>query len=199
MTEVTGAYECRLTYATTISGQQLSHKHQFNVRLSTTPAPGTPFDEISVLNWDASTQELGQMLTAYFAVLLPLIPDEAVLEVVELWHYPDGGSNAIYISAGGYGSTGTNVGAPRAAGQATFTFRTLAGGLMKMVLMESSLAGDLRQSYGAVPAGIVKNYMDFIGGTEHAIAANDSFRPFAPIAFIPGQNEAVYRKRFRQS
>lgn len=189
----------RLTYSVTINGINLTHRHTFDIHNNGIPDIGTPFEEIEALNWNGTTQTLQDFVNSYVDLLKPLYHTTTEFQLFELWAYPTDGYDATYVSSYPLAENGTvTLAQSKPAGQLTHTYRTIAGGLMKMVYLESTIQRDTRIAFGA-STGAESALMSFVSHPAQPFAARDDYRPFAPLNAIGGQNEAIYRKRYRQT
>lgn len=199
MANFDGLYELRIFYSTTPAGQsQMTHRMTFDVNVDGTPAPGVDFSDISLMLRSGANMPLSDWLMDpgfFMEKLVDCYPASAEFPTAELWHIPEGTFNATFISAFEVGLVGTSVTASQSAHQTTFTFRSIGGGTARLQLMESSFSGNNRQT---PPFSAVANSLSiFACSLSSAILARDNTHIFARIAQNDGQNETLFRKRFR--
>lgn len=193
-----GVYELRIFYGVTTSEGLENHKMTFDIALQSAPNPGDAFNDIATLLHDGSSIELDTYLLSTFIPLLQACYNaQAEFSFAELWEIPEGTFDAVFISAQEIAEVGTNAAATQTAQQTTFTFRSAGGGNGRIQLMESAFSGNARQfpPFATTPANNLSNH---IIGLSTPILARDNTRFIARIAQNDGQNEKLWRKRFRE-
>lgn len=193
-----GEYELRIFYTSQPAGfQTIEHRHTIDVNINTPPTPGTEFDQIFVTRRNETGDSLEIITDEYVALLLPLMAVTQTIARAELWYIPEGTTNGQYISSYSIAADGTAGGDENPAYQATMTFRSLGGSTMRIQLMELPFSSQLREPY---PTGnsAINNLMSYVAGEMSGFLARDNTPPFAPMNFSGGQNEALWRRRYRQ-
>lgn len=193
-----GEYELRIFYTSQPAGfQEIEHRHTIDVNVNTPPQPGDEFDEIYLSRRNDTGNTLEVITDEYVALLLPLMATTQTIMRAELWYIPEGTTNGQYISSYSIAAVGTAGGDENPAYQATMTFRSIGGSTMRIQLMEVPFSSQLRDAY---PTGnpAVNNLMAYVAGETSAFLARDNTPPFAPMNYSGGQNEALWRKRYRQ-
>lgn len=189
-----GPYELRFFYE--VDG--LAHQHRHSLDVPVDPAPGTPFLNIESISRLGNPVQLDTWVDSVWTELAPIYnTTSSSFGIVELWKYTAGTFDAQFISAYNSAVTPSSPTQHIPAQQATFTFRTIEGGIFKVQLMESVLAGNGVNTY---PIGGA-NYDDIFelftnGGLSPALGRDTSY-PFAALRVSLGPNEAVWRKRYR--
>lgn len=194
-----GIYELRIFYSTTPSGQtQMTHRLTFDIKLVADVAVGTAFADIDVLPRNLTPVTLDSWLMdpgGFMELLVDCYPGAAEFPYAELWKIPEGTFDATFISAYEIGLVGTSVTASTSCQQTTFTFRSIGGGVARLQLMESSFTGNTRQT---PPFSTVANALStFFASAASCALARDNSYVFARIAQNDGQNETLFKKRFR--
>lgn len=194
-----GPYEVRIYY--TVSFPTLGavvHVQRLNCDLETPGSPGDTFGDLDVILRNGSTIALNTQLTNWINLIKPFFRDaETTFDYAELWKYEPLSFEADFISTQTIGVTGSiTTGSQVAASQCIWSFRTLEGGTMKISLMESLLAPGARLGYG-LQSSLSQALVDYILGPSNGWLARDTSFPFSHIAQFPGQNEAVFKKRYR--
>lgn len=199
-----GPFEIRIfQQSSAISpGGILPHVTRFNVVLSSDPPQADTFDNYTVIPGGGVAPTLDTVVEDLLGYMAPLFHTSRSFGPVELWKYPVPQSfEAVYwatyeptVSAG----TG---GQEQAAEQSIWTFRTEEGGIMKVSLMETIRNPGSRLAYAAMTTQ-EKALVDFILGRGSEtygapFVARDTSYPISEIALFPGQNEALFKKRFR--
>lgn len=193
-----GEYELRIYYTSQPAGfQEIEHRHTMDVNVNNWPEPGTAFVDIFVERRDTTTSNLSTVVDEYVALLIPLFASSQTITRAELWHIPEGTTNGQYISSYSIAELGTNGNDENPAYQGTLTFRSIGGSTMRVQLMEIPLASNLREPY---PTGnaLLNNIFAYVSGLTSPFLARDNTPPFAPMNYSGGQNEALWRKRYRQ-
>jgi len=114
----------------------------------------------------------------------------------ELWKYPVAGFDAQYIATANVTVVGLSAVATSPAHQMTLTFRSAAGGVMRLQFMETVYVLNNKNTF---PTGItvIDALATYTIGSTSVIQARDDSRPVASLRASFGQNEKLFRKRFR--
>lgn len=193
-----GEYEVRIFYTTEPSGlPELEHTMTFDVAISNAPTPGTDWGAIETDTPDTSNPLLEEVVDAFVTDLLAFYPAATEFIRAELWFAAEATENFTFISVGTLGAVGTNPTASTAAGQITMTFRSLGGGIMRLQLMEPSGVTNTVDSWPW--AGGANTLGQRIISTAQPFRARDNTRPITGNKLSQTQNEALYRKRYRNT
>lgn len=194
-----GPYEVRIFYTTNpTSLGPLTHQMRLNLRIDGTPAPGTPFTSIDALRRDDSPFPLDGEIDDWVTAISPLWVNSPAntIDYAELWKYEPESFDASYISTYSIAHTCTGATACTPAGQAMITFRTSGGGVLKINFLECEIGLGVKDALpfsnadaDAVADAVVAGTFPWLG--------RDGTYPFACIALWPGQNEALFKRRFR--
>lgn len=197
-----GPYELRLYYTVTIGTQILTHVARYNLAVNGPIAPGTEFPDIQVVRRSGvdltAGGQLNTVLVAWVTLIKAKFPNTVNFDYAELWRYTPFSFEADYVSTYPLDIPGTAGGSVVPAGQEIWTFRTLEGGIMKLSFMETNVAPGATRSAGTAVGGDA-TIRDFVIGSNNWILARDTSYPFSAIKIHPGQNEAVFKKRFRET
>lgn len=199
-----GPFELRIEYLPTVgSAQDITHTQRLNIDLEGTPAQGDTFGNYNVVDKNGSTGiDLATVVEEYLAVLNAMLHSGTDIGNIELWKYPvyqsfDAVFWSTYTPTANVGTSGT---ASSPAGQDIFTFRTQEGGIMKINIMEGIIAPGVPRAYASLnanAAALVDYILDGNGSTYSApFLARDTSYPFSFIKDYPGQNEALWKKRY---
>lgn len=191
-----GPYEVRIAYTVPIGGVTLSHTQRLNCTPDVEPSPGDLFSTIQIERRDAATVDLETAVEQWVDLLIPLMKTDVTFQFAELWKYTALSFESEYVSVFDLSTAGTNGGITQAGGQMIWTFRTLEGGVMKINLMESVSPPALSRNYTAQSAA-EKAVVDRITGVANTWLARDTSMPFTHMQLHPGQNEVIWKKRFR--
>jgi len=193
-----GPYELRINYTTTISGVTLTHQQRLNVRPGTPPSPGTDFSLISVLDNEDDGLALDTVVDEWIALLRPLYSASGNFIDAELWEYSPDTTLAAFRSAYPIALAGSAGGSLQASAQAMYMFRTQEGGTMRINLMESTTGVGSSKAYASLTANeaaLVDKVLDTTGG--NFFLGRDTSYPYSFTRLHPGNNEALFKKRFR--
>lgn len=187
-----GEYAVEIIYS--VGG--LTHKALISCDVSGTPSVGDAPSTIDLLTKGGGVTPLDTAVNVYVTLLQPLFSTTVDFVKFEFWKYAPLSYDRTWITDGTLGLNGTNAGAYAPAKYRKFSFRTLAGGVAYLTLLESIVDGNLQESYPfASPASnAIANYA--VGGTSWMKARDNSFFS-TPILLSDGQNEVLFRKRYR--
>lgn len=193
-----GPYELRFTYETDVSGITLNHTQRVSLDLVAPPSAGDAFNNINAITRGGSAQpDLAAACEAWLALIAERFAVGVVFGIIELWKYAPLTFDATFISS--YNPTlvaGVATGSVVVTQQETYTFRTVEGGVMRLQLMESVFASNDKNAY---PTGVavVDAIFDFVKSDVNWVLARDTSYPFAALNHLGGQNEKLFRLRFR--
>jgi hypothetical protein len=194
-----GPYALRFFYITVPTGfAPYTHKLELNCSVEGDPVAGTAMADINLNQRGAGTVNAVTAINAFIALLQPHFSTSTDFTLVELWNYVEGTYDASFISAFSPALVGTG-GAPSAASaaiQTILTFRSLEGGIAKFGLMEGGLAPGQRQSFPTANAAI-NSLAAYVCSPTTWVLARDTSAPVVPLNCLPGQNEAMFKRRFR--
>lgn len=192
-----GQYEVRVIYETIPSGfPAMEHTMTFDVLPVEAPTPATDFGDIDVELRSGSFNTLATWVDSFVAGLIAIYPATATVIRAELWYIPEGTFAGSFVSTYPIDEAGTNGTGSQVAQQTTLTFRSIDGGSGRIQLMESSLGGNNKESY-PYGSSSLNAIADLVTATTGAIIARDNSFMFANIHASHGQNERLWRKRYR--
>lgn len=194
-----GPYGLRMFYSTIVSNVIIQHVAQYNIDLVEDPAPvGDPFSGYTAITRDAANMALDDYCDAWVALLRPIFSNAAgnTIDYFELWRYEPESFDATFLSSYSIGLAGTSASALVVAAQDVWTWRTGEGGVMKLNFMETVHVAGVADTPPLASAPLIAIY-DFVIGPDNAFIGRDGGMPFAMIARYPGQNEALFKQRFR--
>lgn len=177
--------------------QSLNHSQRLNFQYGTEPTPGDSFANIVVERRGAADTDMATAAAAWGDLIAPLFESgDSEIQRAEVWKYPAQSNNGTFISAQALNDGGSNVAGTKQGGEYIMTFRTEEGGIMRLHFEEVSESAGATQAYGDLPTEYA-DIVDFVLSVNNWILGRDTSYPIAFIAGYPGQNEAVFRKRFR--
>lgn len=200
MVNYPGPYEARFYYTTTPVGlPAITHRSSLNLDLFEEPEPGTPFSEIyPLLDNGTHADSLETISEAWGNLWAQPLSDDAgnTVDRCELWKIEPESYEASFISAHTLAIPGTDTGASANSTQMILTFRTKGGSIAKLNIMESVYGGNLPDTPPLTSADLQAIADAFSDGSFPWIGRDNTF-PFVFLALYPGQNEAMFKKRFR--
>lgn len=202
-TNFPGPYELRFFYSTAVSGAAtLTHVQRLNCDVSGTPAPGEDPGAVQITRRVASldpAEDWMSFVAAEWANLLkPYASSNMNIIRCELWKYAPESFEGEFVTVHPLAVAGTNGVAIVPASQVIHTFRTLEGGVLKINVMEASIAAGQQSPLSA--AGSFQGALrDFVLSEANWILGRDTSYPFAAMTYAPGTNEALFKKRYRQA
>jgi hypothetical protein len=114
-----------------------------------------------------------------------------------LWRYEIVDNTRTFISEMTLGLPGDSASPYRAAGQVVFTWRSGNGGILKYNLMETSAISNDVLPLGSIASGPAAELRDLFLSAGSCVLARDGGYPIAALRHSVGENEAIWRKRFR--
>lgn len=193
-----GPYQLRIFYSTTVSSVVFEHMQALNIDCSPAPAPGDAFSAIQPVYPVGTTfTDLADMVDAYVADIKALFSTTgSSINRAELWEYDPGTFDASFVSSYTISVAGTSVSGTQPAAQSIVTMRTNQGGVFKFVLMETVVAFAATDP-GAISPAALETVIAKIESGEYPFLGRDGGWPFARIAHYPGQNENLFKRRYR--
>lgn len=192
-----GVWELRIFYTTTPTGfLPMQHRHTLDVRVVGEPTVGTAFGSIPVELAAGGTTDLENVVTNYTALLDDLFSTGDTIDFAELWKIPEGTYDATWVSTMSIGVPGTSTLAAGPAYQMTITFRTAAGGIARAQFMETWYADNGRFPF-PTSSGDVNDVAAFVAGENSPFVGRDNADILIALAYNSGQNEKLWRKRYR--
>lgn len=194
MANFPGEYQVEITYIVGI----LEHKMSLNCDVSGGfVVPGTDPVNIDLLTKGGNSVQLAIAVPAFVNLLKKLWSSDCSFVDYTFWRYDVGTYDRNFIATGSLGIDGDDPGSNTVAHQQTLTFRTVGGGIMKLVLLESIFSTNLKQSLPASTSPDTVAVRDFILSDGNWVIARDNTYPVAALRLLGGQNEKLFRKRYR--
>lgn len=190
-----GPYEIEMEYLVS----SMTHKLRFSCTVDGTPSPGTPSNTINILKRGGALASMDSVVGQFWGFLRPWFHTGVTVNQVTLWKYTTGTFERTYIATMGVSlAAGSSATAPSLATQNTFTFRSGNGGIAKITLLEGNDPGALRYPLIANSAGdIAQKLAAYLISSDSPVLARDDSFLVAPMYRLGGQNEALFRKRYR--
>lgn len=183
-----------LRYLYTVDG--LTHKGEVLVNITEDVPVGTAFVDITVNTKSGGTDSLADFVTAYFPALRALYDTSTDIFAIELWKYEPDSFDATFISATTTTYVGSNAGANVLSGYQMFTFRSMNGGIMKIVCLEPCQNNEGKLGFPSLNTAEQAFANVITASTSPVIARDNGY--LALFNFMSGgQNEKVWRIRNR--
>lgn len=193
-----GPYE--VEFKLSVSG--LTHAVRIGCMVQGDPSPGTPIASISVLQKNGIYTGLQSAVNAYWSIVRAHYRVNEGVISCELYKYQSNSFQKDFITAMtvANSSGARQAGAsPNQAGQATMTWRTGSGGIAKMILLETDLVSNSQVIWTPGATDMGNKVLSYFAGVEGWMLARDNSFPVVGLRSNYGQNEAVWRKRFRNT
>lgn len=131
-------------------------------------------------------------MAAWAAVLKLFIVTTGSIVDAELWTLASVGADPIYRETVALNIAGTNAAASLARGQWALTLRTQLGGLLRIYIMEASVAIDT--IYPPPFAGIIASIVNLLIGANGMVVGRDGSFPVVGIRAVSKENDALRKK-----
>jgi len=194
-----GPYEVEYSYNTVFGAVTLTHVLRVNCAVIGTPTPGDPPASISVQTVSGTPSDLPVAVNELWEHIRTFLHTSASAGSYILWKYTPGTFAKTFVTSGAVTNpAGTSAQATRAAHYVKFTWRTAAGGIMGLTVLEEGAAHMVRIPQAGNPAG--DNYAQLVAYAYSSagwmLARDDSF-PIIGLNMTFGENEAVFKARYR--
>lgn len=192
-----GPYELRVNYITAIATYPtLEHQLRVSCDMSIPADPGDPFSDWVVKLKNGGTQALNAVVDAFVLKLKAAFDANADIIDCELWEYEAGTFNAAFKSVYAIAVAGTNGGTATVDGQAILTFRSSLGGSARIDVRRPVVIAGPTQGFPTTVTW-VNDLADYVISGSSPIVARDGGYLFAKLHYLPGANEAYFKKRNR--
>jgi hypothetical protein len=182
--------------------QGLTHRIRYSVIALGNPQPGDLASGIQLLTRGGSPILLNAAISQFWAQRVRAFyraTDQIVS--VTLWRYLPNSFQKIFITQGIVDSPNGAINLPNPptalANQQTFTFRSAAGGIAKLVLLETTIGGNSTIPFPVPNAPAINNLANWAVSADSHIVARDNGFLIVPLRLSQGENEAIWRKRYR--
>lgn len=192
-----GEFEIRINYTVLVGGITSNHQQRLNFDATTVGTIGQAFS-----NWFPIDQAgsdavpLSTKLADYLDLMRDYYPSTFNIVNQELWKYTAGTFDATWQAAEGNTRVGTGTNPVSQDSEQIFTFRSDAGGIMRVHYMQGPLTRGAKQVLPLSDADL-DALADAFLTTTNVWKARDGGYPIAFIGLYPGENEALFKRRFR--
>lgn len=195
-----GPYEIRLYYTTTPTGMpSFQHIARYNINLTAAPSPGTTFNLLTVVPNGGAPTTLQAYIDAWVLLVKAAMSSNAnnTIDFAELWAYTPLSFEASFVSAYSIAAAGTVGSAATPANEQIITYRTAEGGIMRQHFLEFAAQGTAVPDTPPFTSASFDAIRTFVTSVNNAWLGRDTSYPFATIAKYAGENEKLFKKRFR--
>lgn len=195
MPNLPGPYEIEFTVEG-YTAPVRSHKIRLSVVATGSPAAGTLPALVNIQKAGGATATLQVVADQAWSFLRQFFNTGLNCSGFTLWKYVTGTLGKDFISAGAVTNpAGTNAGATTVSHQVTLSFRSANGGVVKTILLETSLTSN--QQIALVPNGAgnpAQKWAAYIISVDSPLLARDDAYPVAALRDSRGENERIWRK-----
>lgn len=159
------------------------------------PDLGQDFTTIQIVSEGGGFAFLDAFVDGLVGVMRPLYGTADDIERAELWYNSPDGFSSSFLSAYDISLAGSGA-AGNPTAQVIYTFRSHGGHIAKFYLMEPNVSSNalLRPPY---PAGTLLDLADYLASSNPYMLARDNSYVYASLGIAMGQNEKLWRKRYR--
>lgn len=153
----------------------------------------TPGDTPTLVQRDTSTIVWTTAVDDFINVIKGIFNTAVDFTLAEYWQKPNPADDPVFIQSHAPGLSGTVATATSVASQAIWTFRTFAGGIKRLYLMESV---NTPNQFISAPfaAGTVKTISDYMVAATGWIVGKDNSYPYVPLRYLTKTNDALLDK-----
>jgi len=174
-----------------------SHALRIWIAPSGSPAIGTPPASVTIQKLGGSTANLQVVADQAWSYFRQAYVTTVSAVSFSMWKYVTETARE-FITAGALTTPAGTAGVTTIAGQVTLTFRHALGGIGKIVLLESNLAGDTRSALVPLATGTAaQKIAAYMMSADSPMIALDNSFPVSPLRDSRGQNEAIWRMVYR--
>lgn len=193
-----GPYEVELLYSVNLSpGGAITHRQRLNCQVVADPAVGDPPSSISLVRRN-TTNVLLNTAVADWTTLVRAAYNSAEASMVgyNFWKYTPGTFERTFITGEGLALAGTSATGSSNSRSDIITFKTQEGGQMRLVFLESvgTMLGIDNTPFANAQMEAIRA---FVVGTTNWILARDTSYPVIAFNHLGGQNEKVFKMRYR--
>lgn len=188
-----GPYQVEINY----SIPARSHKMRIDCQVVGSPVPGTSPSQIDVQVANGTTKPLDQAVDELIALLQPICSNTMTFNDFTLWKFTANTYQRQFVTTEPLGVLGTATAGANPAHYRIWTMRTIGGGIAKLTLLEDTNTSNDQVPYASLDVNS-KALVDYLIGNTGWLYARDNTYPIAALYESRGQNEAIWRKIYRQ-
>jgi hypothetical protein len=176
----------------------LLHLQEFNCDVLGTPAVGDDPSDVTMRTRVGDGVDLETAATALWGVIRAMYNPSSLCSTYALFKRNVDNENRDFISGGSLSApNGSSAGAAQLAHQTTLTYRTAGKGILKLVFIEDIWTQQIRLPLNSGSAAEFGPINGYILGDDNIVMARNRTFPVAPLAATGGQNEKVFKRRYR--
>jgi hypothetical protein len=175
----------------------LSHDITVNCDVYAEPDPGTDPGDVNMRTKDGEGASLSACANNFWAIVRAAFGTTTLASTFTLYKLGVNNNDRQFISAGTLATPNGQFGTYVPAQQLTMTWRGGGGGIAKLQLMECNVAGNSRVPSVSSVESVIVGINTFIMSDENFLMARERSFPVASMNASLGQNEKVWRRRFR--
>jgi len=174
----------------------LEHVMNLNLNMPILPSVGQDPATFEVTLAGGGTAIAQTAFENFVTLLAPFYNVSSKFDYFDLWSVAPNSYDRTYITSGVLDIDGTSSTPTTYAAQLIFTLRTAEGGKMQLHMMEtiSTPGAAVKRAYFT---GVILSLATFLEGELNWLLAKDTSYPTVCISYLPGQNEALFKKRYR--
>lgn len=196
-----GPYVVQIQYFQILAGLNLMHTMKVNCAAVGTPTPGTPATAILMQTAGGSSKALNVCINEFWAFVRMGMTTTITATLANFYSVAPGTDEMTFItshplspSTGGSGSGGV------AASEETLTLRSAKGSYMAIDIQEGFNGTNAQVAVVPAATGTWYNVLaQYLLSTGGWVACRDRSFPIAPMRLSATQNEATYRRRYRNT
>lgn len=178
----------------------LTHVQRYrHIPINFSEAAGQPADQYEVQQRDFNVTAWDAAVENFLTNWVGQFNTDCTFFSAELWKYAAGSNDAIFLSAFAPTTQPTSGGTYTPAAESIFTARTALGHIVRFIEIEGRATGSAIIPWVADNAGnsTEKLAYDVTVASDSTIVDREGGFPISALRISNGQNEAVWRKRFR--
>lgn len=177
----------------------ISHEFAANCDVNGPASTGDNPDDVIMRNKGSGGIPLSQAADDIWTVLAAFFNGTTLASTYSLWKMNTDNDDRLFISGGILSSPdGSNISSPnRPASEAIWTFRTGAGNVMKTNLLEGVWPENSQIPMASDTTPGVLALRTYMLSADCIVTARDRSFAVAPMNSSYGQNEKIWRRRFR--
>lgn len=199
-TNFPGPCEFRMFYSTgNANFPAIVHTQRISFTPQVEPDVGDAFTTIQAALPGGGYTPMDTIADAWAIAVAALLPTHANSVVInaEIWKYAAGTFDATFISSYALDEAGNSGSALHVAGESIVTFRTTNGGVFKLAFLETVIATNPIDTGTFSNAALEALVEDIVTDGFYPWIGRDNGFPVVRLSHFPGENEALFRKRFR--
>lgn len=192
-----GEFEVRINYTIILGGKTTNHQQRFSFDANTVGNVGDDFDQWTPIQRSGSEAlDLAASIQVYTDELQDYYHSTCTINDAELWKYATGTFDAAWQASEAITKVGSGTNVNGQDAEQIMTFRTTLGGLMRAHFMQGPETAGLKQTLPLANVDL-DTLADEILKSGNWFKGRDGGYPIVLLGMYPGQNEALFKARFR--